>query len=125
MRIQFFGQEHLAVAGSLNNLKQRSFCRTNTSWPRPKVCSGKLVEMQRKLLGNAHPSLATVLNNYALTLQAEGRLADAEAAFREALEIRRKKFGDDHPSVTSSLRDLNNVLALEWKNRKILPEIHE
>ena len=71
--------------------------------------------MQKKLLGNEHPSVASSLSNLAGLLRDEGKLGEAEGSFREALAIRRKLFGNDSAAVTNSLRHLAMILEKEGK----------
>jgi tetratricopeptide (TPR) repeat protein len=48
-------------------------------------------------------------------LTEQGKLAEAETVFREALEMRRKLLGNEHGVVAGSLSDLGNVLERDGK----------
>ena len=65
--------------------------------------------MSRELLDDRHPSVATSLNNLAGLYKSQGRYAEAEPFYQQALEMRRELLGDRHPSVATSL---NNLAAL-------------
>lgn len=48
-----------------------------------------------------------------LVLQLNGRLDEAEAAYRHALELRRTRYGEAHPLLAKSLGDLANLATLQ------------
>ena len=54
--------------------------------------------------------MALSLDNLADVLQAQGKLAEAETMYREALAMRRKLLGNEHPDVAISLINLADVL---------------
>src|SRR5690242_18613389 len=61
---------------------------------------------REKLNGPNHASVATTLRNYGRTLQAQGKIAQAEAMYRGALAIRLKLFPETHAKVVESQNDL-------------------
>jgi tetratricopeptide (TPR) repeat protein len=65
--------------------------------------------IQRTLLGEQHPDIATSLNNLAVLYGDTGNYAQAESLSRQALAMRRAVFGEVHPEVAASL---NNLAAL-------------
>ena len=62
--------------------------------------------MRKRLWGDAHPSVATSLNNLALLYDTQGRTREAEPLYQEALAMRKRLWGDAHPSVARSLNNL-------------------
>jgi Flp pilus assembly protein TadD len=62
--------------------------------------------MRKQLLGEAHPDVATSLNNLALLYKFQGRYGDAEPLFLEALAMRKQLLGEAHPDVAASLNNL-------------------
>jgi tetratricopeptide (TPR) repeat protein len=52
--------------------------------------------MRRQALPAGHPDIANSLNNLAVLLKAQNKLAEAEPLYREALEIDRQALGDEH-----------------------------
>ena len=48
----------------------------------------------------------TSLNNLALLYQSQGRYAEAESLYQEALALRKKLLGEDHPDVATTLNNL-------------------
>jgi tetratricopeptide (TPR) repeat protein len=81
--------------------------------------------MQRKLLGEQHPDIASSLNNLAQVLRERARLTEAETMFRDALAMRKKLLRDDHPDVTASLFDLARVLHDQRKLAEAEASIRE
>src|SRR6056297_1086418 len=59
--------------------------------------------------------LALALNEHAVTVQAQGRYADAEGLFREALEIGRATIGEGHPDYASGLSNLAEVVRAQGR----------
>jgi tetratricopeptide (TPR) repeat protein len=77
--------------------------------------------MQRKLIGNESPSVATSLHHLAEALRQQIKLAESEAAFRESLAIRRKFLGNEHSDVAQTLNDLGSLLSIKLKDDE--PEV--
>jgi tetratricopeptide (TPR) repeat protein len=67
--------------------------------------------MQRKLLGNEHPDVATSLCNLARLLRTQHKSAEAETMLQEALATQRKLLGNDNPDVALSLEQLAGSLG--------------
>ena len=57
----------------------------------------------RKILGDAHPHPLASIHNLGLLRLDQGRLAEAEPLYREALQVRRQRFGDGHPDTVASM----------------------
>lgn len=68
------------------------------------------LRLHRKLFGDVHPEVATLLNNLALANKNAGRFAEAERTYADCIAMRRKLYGDDHPLVA---RALANLAALQ------------
>ncbi|WP_454282317.1 tetratricopeptide repeat protein [Roseovarius sp. MBR-79] len=59
--------------------------------------------------------IATALNEHALTLDAQGRYAEAEALYREALEIDRATIGEGYPYDAILLNNLAGVVRAQGR----------
>ena len=66
---------------------------------------------QRKVFEDAHPVLATSLNNLGLVLYDTSRFEEAEAVLQEAADMQRELFGAGHPKVARTLSNLANAQA--------------
>jgi serine/threonine protein kinase/tetratricopeptide (TPR) repeat protein len=104
IRQKLFGDEHLDVASSLNNLGvaidyEKKFADAEAPLR-------KALALRRKYLSNDHPDLATSLHNLAHVLVDLNKPADAEPLYVEALAMRRKLFGDEDLDVVRSLVQL-------------------
>jgi tetratricopeptide (TPR) repeat protein len=62
--------------------------------------------MYKRLLGEAHPDVATSLNNLAALYESQGRYEEAEPLYLDALAMRKRLLGEAHPDVASSLFNL-------------------
>ena len=63
--------------------------------------------MNRSLLPDNHPTIATNLNNLATVRFHQNKYEEAEKGFLEVLERRRALYGDDHPDVGAPLNNLS------------------
>ncbi|MBE9137052.1 tetratricopeptide repeat protein [Nodosilinea sp. LEGE 07088] len=64
------------------------------------------VTATRDRLGEAHPDVASSLNNLAELYRSQGRYEAAEPLYLEALTMRKALLGEAHPDVASSLNNL-------------------
>src|SRR6056297_327273 len=60
--------------------------------------------------------LGTALNEHALTVEAQGRYAEAEGLYREALEIDRATIGEGHPTYAIRLNNLAGVVKAQGRS---------
>ena len=62
--------------------------------------------MRKQLLGEAHPDVATSLNDLAHLYNSQGRYGEAEPLYLEALAMYKQLLGEAHPDVAGSLFNL-------------------
>src|SRR5262249_8639055 len=66
---------------------------------------------RRKLLGDAHPNVAVVMVNLAWLLENRSKLDEAEALYRQAMDIDSKASGTEHnPMYESCVNHLGTLL---------------
>ena len=65
--------------------------------------------------GSDHPDTLASLNNLANALHDQGKHAEAEGLYRQALEARRRVLGADHPDTLTSLNNLVSALVAQHK----------
>jgi eukaryotic-like serine/threonine-protein kinase len=102
------------IAFSLNALGKLYATRGQyaLAWPSYQ----KALQIRRSLAGGLpDPEVATTLANLASLQENVGNLADAEASYREMLEMRRKLFGDRNPKLALALNNLGYVLTAEGR----------
>jgi eukaryotic-like serine/threonine-protein kinase len=68
-------------------------------------------EIQRRVLGPAHPETLQTMGSLASVLYHEGHYADAEKLDRETRDIHRRVFGLEHPDTLASMSNLANDLT--------------
>lgn len=66
----------------------------------------KALHLQRKLLGDRHPDVATSLNNLSNLYGAQGDPRRALRCLEEALQIQRETLGERHPYTAMSLANM-------------------
>jgi Tfp pilus assembly protein PilF len=71
--------------------------------------------MKEKLVGADHPVVANTLNNLAVICRRQGRLDEAEAFYRRALDILEAGVEADHPTLAKTRR---NYEALQEARKK-------
>ena len=64
----------------------------------------------RSTLGDQHPDTLSLISNYALLLQAQGKLNEAEPLIREALDGTRSTLGDEHPATSTAIDNYIGLL---------------
>ncbi|NEO41912.1 MAG: tetratricopeptide repeat protein [Moorea sp. SIOASIH] len=107
IRQEIWGEDHLDVATSLNNLAL--LYQSQGRYPEAEPLYEQALALTKKLFGQDHPDVATSLNNLAALYESQGRYREAEPLLREALALTKKLLGQDHPHVAESL---NNLAAL-------------
>jgi tetratricopeptide (TPR) repeat protein len=70
------------------------------------------VALHRRLHGETHPETGWGLQALALTLRKQGKLADAERSYREALEVFRKNYSEFDAPVVLTMKNLAMVLRM-------------
>ena len=71
--------------------------------------------MDKKLLGEEHPSVAKTLGNLASLYDDQGRYDEAETLFIQALDMRKKLLGDEHPHTQNTQRSYQALLEQKEK----------
>jgi len=106
-RKQLYGDEHLDVCSSMNDLASLLIDKADYEAAEPLL--RKAIEMHRRLKGD-QKGYAEILSNLAGVLLEKGDLAAAEPLFREELAIERKLLGEEDPTVANTLNNLAGVL---------------
>ncbi len=73
------------------------------------------MEIQRRVLGPAHPDTLRSMNRLGSILLDEGHLAEAEKLSSETLELRRRVLGPDHPDTLTAMNNLARALSYEGR----------
>ncbi len=73
------------------------------------------LDIRRRLLGNDHPGTLTSIVEMGVLFQSQGKLAEAEPYFREAMAGYRRVLGDDHPDTLTSIN--NTALSLRAQGK--------
>ncbi|MEM7584555.1 MAG: serine/threonine-protein kinase [Acidobacteriota bacterium] len=71
------------------------------------------LELQRRWVGEVHPTVAVVLNNLGKILELRGQLSESEAHHREALALRQRLYGDASVQTVQSLYQVSVLRALQ------------
>ncbi|MEB3291636.1 MAG: tetratricopeptide repeat protein, partial [Synechococcales bacterium] len=108
------GEQHPAVAASLNNLA--GLYESQGRYELAEPLYQQALQLRRSLLGEQHPHVASSLNNLAGLYYAQGRYELAEPLFQQALQLWRSLLGEQHPDVASSL---NNLAVLYYHQGRL------
>ena len=104
IRQKTLGENHPAVAATLNNLAVLYGKRGKYKDAEP-LCK-RALEIREKTLGSDHPDVAKQLNNLALLCQNQGKYEEVEKYYQRALEIYESKLGQDDPNVAKTKNNL-------------------
>ena len=107
-RRRLYGDEHLDVAETLNNLAWALKERNDYHAAEPLY--REALATRQKLLGDEHELVAQVLNNLGQLEYARGEFDVAEPLLRQALDMRLRLLGAEHRDVASSLANLGSLL---------------
>ena len=117
LRRKLLGEEHPLTADSYDNLaaslaaqsrhaealplyqKALALVRERLGEEHPRV-------LRRKLLTGEHPDTALSCNALAVDLRDQGKYAEAEPLFHQALTVRRKLLGEEHPDTAATYYSL-------------------
>jgi len=89
-------------------------------WLLAKQTYERALAIDRDILGNDHPRVASHLHNLAIVAQNMGDLKRAEALYREAIASEERAFGDQHPETAAA--EGNYALLLEREGRLVEAE---
>jgi serine/threonine-protein kinase len=101
------------VARLLDDLAQ-DYARRQ-QWIPAKQTYERALAIDRDILGNDHPRVASHLHNLAIVAQNMGDLQRAESLYREAIDSEERAFGDQHPETAAAQG--NYALLLEREGR--------
>jgi serine/threonine-protein kinase len=123
IRRQLFGDDHPAVAVSLQHLGRVQ--RTNGRYPEAERLYGEALAVLRGTTGAEDPVYADVLSDLAFLLPYLSRTQEAESLYRQALAIRRRTLPADDPAISeavlrvaTTLRSLNRLVPAESAARE-------
>jgi tetratricopeptide (TPR) repeat protein len=72
--------------------------------------------LSKQLLGEAHPTVATSLNNLAILYYSQGRYSEAEPLYLQAISVVYQRLGENHPNTQRVLGNfvgfLQSVIAV-------------
>ncbi|MDJ0580817.1 tetratricopeptide repeat protein [Crocosphaera sp.] len=110
---QRFGEEHLDVAVSMNNLAE--LYKTQGKYEAAEHLLVDGLAMRKKLLGEEHPYVALSMNNLAALYDLQGKYEAAKPLYVDALAMMKKLLGEEHIDVALSM---NNLAALYYSQGK-------
>lgn len=89
--------------------------------------SAKAIPILKKLrdAGEGLRQLSDALNTHGNALNAVGRAAEAEAAYKQALDLSRELHGDNSPLTAAMLHNLGAAFAAQGKNSQALKLLNE
>jgi len=79
------------------------------------------VEVQRRTLGQEHPTTLNAMNALVIALSRQGRYAEAEALCRKALAIRRRVSGEKHLATLWLMNNLAHKLLQQGRYAEAEP----
>jgi len=130
IREKTLGENHPAVAATLNNLAVLYGKRGKYKEAEP-LCK-RALEIREKVLGKDHPDVAKQLNNLALLCQNQGKYEEVEKYYQRALEIYESKLGPDDPNVAKTKNNLASAYLKQGKYKdaeilykQVLTRAHE
>ena len=120
--VAFYAQGLAHPAALADDLRAEIFNKLGTAhflnqdWPRAAEAFDNSARLLSPLLGDAHPDVAAVRNNLALSLASSGDLGGSEAVYHEVLDAERQAYGAGDPTVAATM---NNLALLHMRMKKL------
>ena len=105
--VSIHGKEHVAVAGSYNNLG--NVLRKLGEYNEAKEYYKKALVITSRIYGREHADVATSYNNLGVVYSDLRRHIQAKEYHEKALNIEKKIYGEEHADVARSYNNLGNV----------------
>ena len=112
------GEPTADLAASLTELANAHFYVGH--YDTSEALNQRVLEMDRTLHGERHPTVADDLINLGAIQFERGRYKEAEARYREALDIIRAWYGDDHQDTASAETMIARALLAQKRNDEAL-----
>jgi serine/threonine protein kinase/Tfp pilus assembly protein PilF len=84
-------------------------------WDLAKQTYERALSIDRRILGNDHPRVASHLHNLAVVAQNMGDLKRAESLYRDAIASEERAFGSQHPETAAARGNYGLLLAREGR----------
>jgi tetratricopeptide (TPR) repeat protein len=107
LRLKLFGQEHLDIANSLNNLANIFYVRKE--YQKAESYFKNAMQIYERLLGSEHLNFSKMQFNIGNIYQIQGKYAEAKNLYLKALIITEASLGFNHPE-TQNIRECLNYL---------------
>jgi eukaryotic-like serine/threonine-protein kinase len=101
------------VAALLDDLAQ--VYSRDQQWALAKQTYQRALDVDRRILGDDHPRVATHLHNLAVVAQNLGDLRQAEALYRDAIARQERAYGSEHPETASARGNYGLLLQREGR----------
>jgi tetratricopeptide (TPR) repeat protein len=84
-------------------------------FPEAELQFERALDLRRRVLGEAHPDTLDSMNDVAMGLERQGKLARAEVLYVNVLESRRRVLGSEHPDTLRTMYSLAATYGGEGK----------
>ncbi|NMF60095.1 tetratricopeptide repeat protein [Pseudanabaena yagii GIHE-NHR1] len=81
----------------------------------------RCLKAMQELLGERHPSVATIINNLAGLYDSQGRYEESEPLLKQALSLRQEFLGERHPDVATIINNLAVLYSSQGRYEKAEP----
>ncbi|MBU6452416.1 MAG: tetratricopeptide repeat protein [Cyanobacteria bacterium REEB67] len=108
IKIANLGRLNPDVAEANNNLARSHYYAG--SYDAAEAAAFECTQIYEKLYGPEHLSVATSLGNIGMLYHLQGRLPDAEKAYKRGVAIRTKRQGANHPETLKLIQNYANLL---------------
>jgi tetratricopeptide (TPR) repeat protein len=107
LKKHLMGEDHPAVATSLNNLAE--LYRVQGRYSEAEALYAQAISLYKRFLGADNLYVATSLNNLAALYHSQWRYTEAEPLYVKTLALFKHLLGADHPYVATSLNNLAEI----------------
>jgi serine/threonine protein kinase/Tfp pilus assembly protein PilF len=111
------------VAALLDDLAQ-AYAR-DLQWARAKQTYERALDIDRSVLGDDNPRVATHLHNLAVVAQNMGDLRQAESLYRDAIARQERAYGNEHVETARSRGNYGLLLQREGRLTEAEPQLRQ
>jgi tetratricopeptide (TPR) repeat protein len=115
--IKAFGENHIQVATSLNNLA--AFYKSQGKFAEAEPLYTKALSIWETNLGKGHPDVGSCLNNLGDLYFSCAKYDESEKCYKDSLEIFEKKLGRGHQNAITVLENIIELYKITGKNEKV------
>jgi len=101
------------------------FYRQQGKYTQAEALYTKVVDIQRRVLGEEHPNMLLSMNGLAVLYERQQKIAQAEALYTKVIAVQRRILGPQHPDTMNTMKNLATMRLANQKFAEAEPLLRE